>query len=231
MRTLNHKKHQAPKNPNCTSEHSGASIGLIMDAMEFRAVEAGTVLCEEGEAANMLFVLVSGQCDVSIGGVRVSRVKPMNVFGESALFQNAGGQARRTATVTAGSPSAELLSLSKKAFDRLVASGTLSESCTLALAAHAVRRQQQDTLREKKRRKKEKKKKKERQKLRKRAQRRDHLKRARQRIRAHAAMSRDDSFVVQVESSSSGDGDGGGGSGGGGGGGGGGSSKSSSDSD
>jgi CRP/FNR family transcriptional regulator, cyclic AMP receptor protein len=58
---------------------------------------AGTVIAREGEPGVGLFVILSGNADVSIGGRKKATLGPGDFFGEIALLD--GGP--RTATVTA----------------------------------------------------------------------------------------------------------------------------------
>jgi CRP-like cAMP-binding protein len=58
---------------------------------------AGSVIATEGEPGAGLFVIESGDADVTIGGTRVNRLHAGDFFGEMALLD--GGP--RTATVTA----------------------------------------------------------------------------------------------------------------------------------
>ena len=59
--------------------------------------EAGSVIATEGEPGAGLFVIQSGEADVTIGGKRVNQLHAGDFFGEMALLD--GGP--RTATVTA----------------------------------------------------------------------------------------------------------------------------------
>jgi CRP/FNR family cyclic AMP-dependent transcriptional regulator len=59
--------------------------------------EAGHVIAAEGEPGAGLFVIDSGEADVTIGGRNVNHMKAGEFFGEMALLD--GGP--RTATVTA----------------------------------------------------------------------------------------------------------------------------------
>ena len=59
--------------------------------------EAGSVVAREGEPGAGLFVIDSGEAEVTIGGRKVNHLVPGDFFGEMALLD--GGP--RTATVTA----------------------------------------------------------------------------------------------------------------------------------
>ena len=68
-------------------------------AKTVRTIEhpAGSVIATEGEPGAGLFVIESGDADVTIGGTRVNQLHAGDFFGEMALLD--GGP--RTATVTA----------------------------------------------------------------------------------------------------------------------------------
>jgi CRP/FNR family cyclic AMP-dependent transcriptional regulator len=63
-------------------------------------VEAGKVLCREGETAQEFFVIVDGEVEVTRDGRRLSTLSDGDFFGEIALIEDIP----RTATVTATSP-------------------------------------------------------------------------------------------------------------------------------
>lgn len=77
--------------------------------------KAGTVIAREGEPGIGLFVIVSGEAEVTIGGVRRATLGPGDFFGEVALLD--GGP--RTATVTA-SGEMELLGITEWVFRGLM---------------------------------------------------------------------------------------------------------------
>ena len=76
-----------------------ASIGAIVDAMEYEVAEPGHVLCQQGREADRMFLLMSGTCDVLVGDAKVAQLTDLDVFGEAALFPDATGAFVRTATV------------------------------------------------------------------------------------------------------------------------------------
>ena len=59
----------------------------------------GEVMIREGDLGDALYVLVSGEVDVSIRGQRVATVKPDGCFGEMLYFQDQS--AKRSTTITA----------------------------------------------------------------------------------------------------------------------------------
>ena len=60
-------------------------------------VDAGKVLCREGEVASEFFVIVDGEVEVTKDGGRIRTLSDGDFFGEIALLEDI----RRTATVTA----------------------------------------------------------------------------------------------------------------------------------
>ena len=125
------------------------SLARIVDAMSYRKVPAGTVLCREGEVADEFHVCVTGSCAVTVerckegskteGGFRVGTIDSLQFFGETAF--GAEGNARRGATVTAESKTVQLLSLKRKQFARLVATGVVNR--TVISEVHAVHQQRE----------------------------------------------------------------------------------------
>ena len=63
-------------------------------------VEAGKVLCREGETAREFFVIVEGEVEVTKDGESIRTLGPGDFFGEVALVEHVS----RTATVTARTP-------------------------------------------------------------------------------------------------------------------------------
>ena len=79
-------------------------------------VDAGTVLCAEGETGQNFYVLLRGRAHVTVDGVRVAELGPGCGFGEIALLPRGG---RRVASVQAATPS-RLLVLTRAEFATLM---------------------------------------------------------------------------------------------------------------
>lgn len=78
---------------------SKRELGIIARASKEVRHKEGTVIAREGERGIGLFLILEGQCNVTIGGKTKARLGPGDFFGEVALLD--GGP--RTATVTATS--------------------------------------------------------------------------------------------------------------------------------
>jgi CRP/FNR family cyclic AMP-dependent transcriptional regulator len=87
---------QVPIFSGCTKRE----LAIIARAAKEVSHKEGTVIAREGERGIGLFLILEGQCTVSIGGKTKARLGPGDFFGEVALLD--GGP--RTATVTATSP-------------------------------------------------------------------------------------------------------------------------------
>jgi CRP/FNR family cyclic AMP-dependent transcriptional regulator len=72
-------------------------LGIIRRGAKELSHRAGTVIAREGQRGVGLFLIVEGECSVSIGGKEKATLGPGQFFGEIALLD--GGP--RTATVTA----------------------------------------------------------------------------------------------------------------------------------
>ena len=75
-------------------------LAIIARAAKEVSHRDGTVIAREGERGVGLFLILEGQCGVTIGGKTKALLGPGDFFGEVALLD--GGP--RTATVTALSP-------------------------------------------------------------------------------------------------------------------------------
>lgn len=82
------------------SECSKRELAIIARAAKEVVHKEGTVIAREGERGVGLFLILEGQCSVTIGGKTKAKLGPGDFFGEVALLD--GGP--RTATVTALSP-------------------------------------------------------------------------------------------------------------------------------
>jgi CRP-like cAMP-binding protein len=82
------------------SECSKRELTLIARAAKEVSHRAGTTIAREGERGIGLFIILEGECEVTIGGKRKAKLGPGDFFGEIALLD--GGP--RTASVTALTP-------------------------------------------------------------------------------------------------------------------------------
>lgn len=76
---------------------SKRELAVIAQAAKEISHRAGAVIAREGERGVGLFVILEGECRVTIGGKTKAKLGPGEFFGEIALLD--GGP--RTATVTA----------------------------------------------------------------------------------------------------------------------------------
>lgn len=102
---------------------SKRELQLIARAAKEVDHKEGTVIAREGERGIGLFLVLEGQCKVTIGGRTKAKLGPGDFFGEVALLD--GGP--RTATVTAITP-LRLLGITGWVFR-----GLLMEHPTIAL--------------------------------------------------------------------------------------------------
>ncbi len=79
---------------------SKRELQIIARAAKEVSHKAGTVIAREGERGIGLFLILEGECAVTIGGKQKAKLGPGDFFGEVALLD--GGP--RTATVTATTP-------------------------------------------------------------------------------------------------------------------------------
>jgi CRP/FNR family cyclic AMP-dependent transcriptional regulator len=88
---------------------------LTGNNIEARSFKAGSVIFREGDAANELFVIKSGQVRIQIGNRTVTELGQESIFGEMALIDSEP----RSATATAMTD-VELVPVSEKQFLFLV---------------------------------------------------------------------------------------------------------------
>jgi len=104
--------------------------------MDLLKVDSDIVLCQQGEVADQMFLLMTGKCVALVDGAEVGRLKKLDVFGESALFDNG----KRSATVVTCQDNNELLVLTRDNLNMLIQSGDLDKQCVAALEAVAKER-------------------------------------------------------------------------------------------
>ena len=76
-------------------------LQAIASLTQLRSEPLGTRLVGEGAPGFVLFILLEGKADVTIGGAGMGTLGPGDFFGEIALL---GGEGLHTASVTAASP-------------------------------------------------------------------------------------------------------------------------------
>jgi CRP-like cAMP-binding protein len=104
-------------------------LARLSDEME---VEAGTVLCREGQTGQEFFVLLDGKAEVtSKDGIRLQTVGPGDFFGEMALLE----PVKRTATVTA-TTAVHFFVLTRQSFQRMLDENPQVERRVLRALAH-----------------------------------------------------------------------------------------------
>lgn len=96
-------------------------------------VDAGTVLCREGEIGNQFFVIVDGTVKIMRKGRRIAQRENGEFFGEIALLEDVP----RTATVTAETP-LRMFVLTSVQFKHLVAESPKVESKVLRALARRL---------------------------------------------------------------------------------------------
>jgi len=91
-------------------------FGLLAgDGIETRAVKAGAVIFKEGDKADGLFIIKSGQVGIRLGNRSLAELNANSIFGEMALIDDAP----RSATAVAVTD-VELVPVSEKQFLFLV---------------------------------------------------------------------------------------------------------------
>jgi CRP-like cAMP-binding protein len=96
------------------AQDAGFSV-LTGNNIDVERVKAGSMIFREGDAADQLFVVKSGQVRIQIGNRTVTELSANDIFGEMALIDNEP----RSATAVAATD-VELVAVSEKQFLFLV---------------------------------------------------------------------------------------------------------------
>ena len=76
-----------------------AEINLFKSSPDAYEIEAGTALFTEGEPGDVMYAVIDGNIEVSIGGEVVEQVGPGGILGELALIDASPSAATATACV------------------------------------------------------------------------------------------------------------------------------------
>ena len=91
----------------------------IVDKMEYLKIDQNVPIVEQNNAAECLYIIVSGQCSVEVCSNNISKrvgtLHALDFFGENALLDYKNDNRQRNATVTSEN-TVQLLSLSTKSF-------------------------------------------------------------------------------------------------------------------
>jgi CRP-like cAMP-binding protein len=82
------------------SELDDEQLAKVASCTHEQTVEAGTALTTQGDHAYELFVIESGEAEVSKGGEHIHSLRPGDVFGEIGLLATG----TRTASIVATTP-------------------------------------------------------------------------------------------------------------------------------
>jgi CRP-like cAMP-binding protein len=136
------KQERALKNCIPFQKLSDASQDHIVDVMKAEKMKKGTALCQQGNVANSMFLLMAGHCTVIIGDLHVANLYPLDIFGEGAMTT---AVATCTATVVAAED-IEVLVLSRFDLEELIESKVLDNHTKKALEKMAKERKMQNEL-------------------------------------------------------------------------------------
>jgi CRP/FNR family transcriptional regulator, cyclic AMP receptor protein len=108
------------------STHELERIAAAVDRID---LEAGRVLCREGQRGRECFVIIDGEVEVSIEGTRVGTVGPGELLGEVGVFS---GRPRMATAVATGPVSAYVVHISL--LEALVESPAVARSLVRTLS-------------------------------------------------------------------------------------------------
>jgi CRP/FNR family transcriptional regulator, cyclic AMP receptor protein len=91
------------------------TIDLFRHSSNAETYAAGSIIFKEGDAANIMYVVQSGEVEIRIKGILLETVGEGGIFGEMALIDDAP----RSATVTAKTDVA-VVPIDEKRFEFLV---------------------------------------------------------------------------------------------------------------
>ena len=134
----------APSEESITAAFPGyddPSVGELLENAPSRTFGQGETIIRQGDTATAFYIVERGTVSVSKDGKVVAELAPGEYFGEIGLLQGVP----RTATVTAQSPSVQVLELSRERFLDLVENSDLISG---ELAAIARKRTAHNSLRE-----------------------------------------------------------------------------------
>ncbi len=112
-----------------------AEINFFRNSPDLRSVAEGEVLFSEGESGDLMFAVVEGRLDLSVGGRVVDQVGPGQIVGEMALID----QSPRSATATA-SVASSVVPVDRKRFVFLVQEHPTFALLVMELMAERLRR-------------------------------------------------------------------------------------------
>jgi hypothetical protein len=106
-------------------------LELVLKKMSFTKYVQEDVVCRQGDAAKIFYVIVTGECHVTLHSESddeedrcVKTLNTLDYFGESSLI---GVDQTRNATVTVSSERLQVLHLNRQMFDALVESGVIGQ--------------------------------------------------------------------------------------------------------
>jgi CRP-like cAMP-binding protein len=125
------------------------AIESILELTTYKKAFKNDVLCRQGEPANEFYIIVSGQCSVKVqvqeeeGKTpqerKVGTLKELDFFGESALVP---GEHTRNATVVVDTEAVQVLMLSRKNFELLVAEEIINHDVVANVEQESERRKE-----------------------------------------------------------------------------------------
>ena len=133
------RQHKALEKIPMFSHLDPSAIDKLLESTHFKQYKSGDVICRQGDLADTLFLIVSGNCSVSVTSetgvsLQVAMLKELDVFGENAL--QGDESAVRMATVTArgnqgkaySSQNVQVLTLDRNVFLELLEVGVIDKN-------------------------------------------------------------------------------------------------------